>query len=78
MNEYVQIFHIQDGDSFPLESGDRLLLATDGLTNMVDDDELAALLGSNFAGVADRMVERALAGGGSDNITAIAIAYEMS
>jgi len=67
-----------DGDSFPLESGDRLLLATDGLTNMVDDDELAALLGSNFAGVADRMVERALAGGGSDNITAIAIAYEMS
>jgi len=45
---------------------------------MVDDDELAALLGSNFAGVADRMVERALAGGGSDNITAIAIAYEMS
>ena len=65
-----------DGDSFPLETGDRLLLATDGLTNMVDDDALAALLGGAFAGLAERMVERALAGGGSDNITAIAVAYE--
>jgi len=66
-----------DGDSFPLETGDRLLLATDGLTNMVDDDALASLLGGEFSDVAKRMAERALAGGGSDNITAIAIAYEM-
>ena len=66
-----------DGDSFPLEAGDRLLLATDGLTNMVDDGALAALLGGDFANVASRMVERALARGGSDNITAIALAYEM-
>ena len=67
-----------DGDSFPLEACDRLLLATDGLTNMVDDDELAALLGGTFEGLAERMVKRALAGGGSDNITAIALAYEPS
>ena len=67
-----------DGDFFPLEAGDRLLLATDGLTNMVDDDELAALLGGTFEGLAERMVKRALAGGGSDNITAIALAYEPS
>ena len=66
-----------DGDSFPLESGDRLLLATDGLTNMVEDGELASLLGGDFTGVAERMAERALAGGGSDNITVIALAYEM-
>ena len=38
---------------------------------------LAALLGGDFADVAARMVERALEGGGSDNITAIALAYEM-
>ena len=44
---------------------------------MVDDDELSSLLGGNFADVAERMVERALAGGGSDNITAIALAYEI-
>ena len=47
------------------------------MTNMVDDDALAALLGGEFSDVAKRMVERALAGGGSDNITAIAVAYEM-
>jgi len=57
-----------DGDSFSLENGDRLLLATDGLTNMVSDEDLSVLLGDNrFAGVADRMVERALAEGGKDN-----------
>ena len=68
-----------DGDSFSLENGDRLLLATDGLTNMVSDEDLSVLLGDNrFAGVADRMVERALAEGGKDNITAIALAYEAS
>lgn len=68
-----------DGDSFSLENGDRLLLTTDGLTNMVSDEDLSVLLGDNrFAGVADRMVERALAEGGKDNITAIALAYEPS
>ena len=67
-----------DGDAFPLESGDRLLLATDGLTNMVADEELANLLGGAFKGVADHMVAQALAGGGRDNITAIALSYEMS
>jgi 2C family serine/threonine protein phosphatase len=68
-----------DGDSFSLENGDRLLLATDGLTNMVSDEDLSVLLGDNrFAGIADRMVERALAEGGKDNITAIALAYEAS
>ena len=73
VEEYLHV----DGDSFPLESGDRLLLATDGLTNMVEDGELASLLGGDFTGVAERMAERALAGGGSDNITVIALAYEM-
>lgn len=73
VEEYLHV----DGDSFPLESGDRLLLATDGLTNMVEDGELASLLGGDFTGVAERMAERALAGGGSDNITVIALAYKM-
>ena len=67
-----------DGDSFSIEDGDRLLLATDGLTNMVEDAALAAPLGSSFEGVADRMVEQALAEGGRDNVTAIALAYQAS
>lgn len=64
-----------DGDAFPIEAGDRFLLATDGLTNMVEDDELRNLLAGAIAGAADRMVERAIAAGGRDNITAIAVAY---
>ncbi len=63
-----------DGDAFPVETGDRFLLATDGLTNMVPDEALRTLLGGPIAGVADRMVERAIAAGGRDNITAIAVA----
>ena len=67
-----------DGDAFPLLPGDRFLLATDGLTNMVADEELRALLGGDIADAARRMVQRAVAAGGRDNITAIALSYEPS
>lgn len=67
-----------DGGAFPVEPGDRFLLATDGLTNMVPDDELRELLGGPIADAARRMTARALAAGGRDNITAIAVAYEPS
>ena len=76
----VGIEEVLDVDSaaFPVEAGDRLLLATDGLTNMVSDEMLTELLGGGFAGVAERMVAHARAAGGRDNITAIAVAYEPS
>lgn len=67
-----------DSAAFPVEAGDRLLLATDGLTNMVSDEMLTELLGGGFAGVAERMVAHARAAGGRDNITAIVVAYEPS
>ena len=67
-----------DSDLFPLEHGDRFLLATDGLTNMVPDEDLCRLLGGSVEEVAASMVERALEAGGRDNITAIAVAYEPS
>lgn len=67
-----------DGDSFPLAAGDRFLLATDGLTNMVVDEELREILGGDIADAAERMVRRAVAAGGRDNITAIALSYEPS
>jgi protein phosphatase len=59
----------------PLPSVDRLLLCTDGITGMVGDAELAAIL----AGVddprdaADQMVAAALAAGGKDNATAVVV-----
>ena len=67
-----------DSDLFPLEDGDRFLLATDGLTNMVPDEDLCRLLGGSVEEAAVSMVERALEAGGRDNITAIAVAYEPS
>ncbi len=56
-------------DELELESNDKLLLCTDGLTNMVDDTALAELLG-NGASI-DILIQSALDGGGTDNITAV-------
>ena len=52
--------------------GDILLLCTDGLTNMVPDAELALLLQeSAFFDAPGVLVDRALKGGGQDNITVL-------
>ncbi len=53
-------------------AGDRYLLCSDGLTDMVDDDMIAATLAlESLDEAADRLVELALAGGGLDNITVV-------
>jgi protein phosphatase len=58
-----------------LAPGDLLLLATDGLTGMVDDAQLAALLVEEapLPQMAQRLVEAANRGGGTDNITAVLV-----
>ena len=58
-----------------LESGDLLLLCSDGLTGMVDDDELAYILGRDLPldDAARELVDAANRNGGTDNITAILI-----
>lgn len=58
-------------DEFELEPNDRILLCTDGLTNMVDDTALAELFGENAD--VDKLIESALDGGGTDNITTVLI-----
>jgi len=56
--------------------GSRLLLCTDGLTNMVDDGEVAQLLGQGSAQEAcDALAEAALDAGGVDNVTVLVVAY---
>ena len=57
-------------DEIELEDNDKLLLCTDGLTNMVNDKALAELLGDSEA-VVERLIKAALDGGGTDNITAV-------
>lgn len=56
-------------------AGDRLLLCSDGLTGMVDEDRIAGILAENAdpQAAADALVEAANEAGGQDNITAIVL-----
>jgi protein phosphatase len=58
-----------------LEPGDKLLLCTDGLTDLVSDDEIdEALRRGTPSAAADSLVMLARARGGHDNITTVLIA----
>ncbi len=56
-----------------LEPDDRILLCTDGLSDMVSDEEIALELGKQLKAQAacDRLIQRALENGGRDNVTAV-------
>ena len=58
--------------TFAAREGDRLLLCSDGLSDVVGDDEIAAALGDGPAGAcAERLVELALAAGARDNVSVV-------
>jgi len=60
----------------PLQPGDVLCLCTDGLTSMLDDGTLLACfqeIPNDCASVAQRLVARANAAGGRDNITVVVL-----
>ncbi len=59
----------------PLDSGDRFILCSDGVTDGVDDDTLATLLRENDdpQQAAQTIVYAAEAGGSKDNITCIVL-----
>lgn len=54
-------------------AGDRLLLCSDGLSDMVDDAEIAPVLRecADPRQCGERLIELALAAGGRDNVTAV-------
>jgi PPM family protein phosphatase len=62
-----------DVDQLKLASGDRLMLCSDGLTDLVDDDAIreALIERREPAEACRRLIDLALANGGRDNITAI-------
>jgi len=62
-----------DTGIYALHPGDRLLLCTDGLTDMVEDHEIAVLLGMpvRVGEVAVSLIEAAKSAGGRDNISVI-------
>jgi protein phosphatase len=59
--------------SFTLDPDDTILLCSDGLTDMISDDEITAVLKSSKSDPAKDLVEAALEAGGHDNITVVVI-----
>ena len=68
-----------DVDLMRLADGDRLLLCSDGLTDMVNDGTITEILGdaSGAQDACDRLVQRALDNGGRDNVTVIVACYQL-
>ncbi len=67
---------LPEANSFQLQQGDRILLCTDGLTGMIDDQELCKLMSvdSPLNEVCQSLIAAANEAGGTDNITATIIA----
>lgn len=69
-------FRDTEADFFiePIEEGDTLILCTDGLCNVVEDEELRAIVARYAPEESVRhLIARANAAGGPDNITAIVV-----
>jgi len=66
-----------DVSQLKLTSGDRLLLCSDGLTDLVDDNTIRQVLIDcrESAGACRRLVDLALAAGGRDNVTVVIASY---
>ena len=64
-----------DVQTVPIEPGDRFLLCSDGLTTMVVDDQIQAILQreANPQAAADALVSAANEAGGEDNVTAVVV-----
>jgi serine/threonine protein phosphatase PrpC len=62
-----------------VEPGDRLLLCSDGLSNMIDDDSIVELLFSGMPqAVSRKLIDAANDAGGSDNISVVVVEVEAS
>lgn len=63
---------------FPVEKGDRYLLCSDGLSNMVEDTELGRIVGqdNNLYDIAEQLIGTANENGGLDNIAVVLVEIE--
>lgn len=61
-----------------VETGDRLLLCSDGICGMIEDSEIASIMrgAPSAQACADQLVEAALNAGGFDNATAVVVDVE--
>ena len=68
---------VPESNRCEIEEGDILLLCTDGLTNMVSDNDIAQVLREvPFFDATSILVDRALQAGGQDNITVLLMGVE--
>jgi protein phosphatase len=67
-----QAVEVEISEPFSVEIGDVLLLCSDGLSDMIDDGVIEAILRteSNVHSACERLIEEAKNSGGHDNITA--------
>lgn len=66
-----------DQGSLLVADGDIFLLCSDGLSNQVSEEDMGrALMSGNCEQAAQMLIELALKGGGSDNITAVVVHAE--
>jgi protein phosphatase len=81
LHKFLGCANMMDGAEvhpFTPQAGDRLLLASDGLTNFIRDDDLreGAKTYSNPQTWVEHLVSLALNRGSKDNVTAVLIAFE--
>jgi serine/threonine protein phosphatase PrpC len=71
---------VVDVDQLELTNGDRLLLCSDGLTDLVDDEVIRQTLIEcrESAEACGRLIDLALASGGRDNVTVVIASYTFS
>ncbi|MGN0996861.1 MAG: PP2C family protein-serine/threonine phosphatase [Candidatus Ventricola sp.] len=63
------------GEVMPYEVGDRYLLCSDGLTDMLEDEQIEAILAGNrpIERIAEELVHQAKLHGGRDNVTVVTV-----
>ncbi|MCX7543915.1 PP2C family protein-serine/threonine phosphatase [Marinicella gelatinilytica] len=73
-NSEMKIAEITDS----LQSGDKFLVCSDGLTEEVEDHDIEHILCQNLSPkeLCDQLIIKALENGGSDNITAIVVSLD--
>ena len=71
----LRLEHGRDSGSEPLEAGDRLLLCSDGISGVLDDERIRELLASPVSpdAHARALADAAVAAGSLDNITALVV-----
>jgi protein phosphatase len=66
-----------DTSTRPVEPGDVFILCSDGLTDPLDDDQLAEICRRHIGDdLAEILVQKAIAAGTEDNVTVVAVTVE--